>query len=166
MGFNTSRVKFVFVLILKFNVIHGKSQNDNDALRSLNVPLVSQLDAPLKATLDITELNKQLANLIDAKVSEGVRKAMEDLVDSKIESEFNLAKNKLLNWNNNSMDNIQNNIKGKKEVVYEKCGREISPSNGKDNWHSYTPTTGEFTQNFGQTQWTGLSLIHVGHKMI
>lgn len=96
-------------LLLAFLVLISESLEDVD------VPLLSTLDAPLKATLDLTKINKQLTNLIDIKVKAGIEKALENLVENKIEKRVKLAQNAITAWNNNILSNVQNRFEGKEK---------------------------------------------------
>ena len=113
----TSRVSTRVNLALPFFVllphsVLGQSSVDIPEPDAFDVPLLTKLDAPLKATLDISELNKQLAILIDKKVNAGVKKALENLVQETIEKRFQVSKNEIATWCNNTLGTVQNDLEG------------------------------------------------------
>lgn len=100
-------------MVMKPDSIHSQNPIDEDAV---DIPL-AYLDAPLKATLDITELNKQLRNLIEKKVKAGVKEALTNLVERTIDKRFKQAKNEITSWNNGQLTDLQKYVEGKSIIV-------------------------------------------------
>lgn len=65
-------------------------ENDNCS-SSIDIPLISKLNAPLKAELDITSLTKQLRELIRMVVKEAVSKETNDLVENVLDNRMQTA---------------------------------------------------------------------------
>ncbi|CAC5383684.1 Fibrinogen-like protein 1,Fibrinogen-like protein A,Angiopoietin-4,Angiopoietin-related protein 6,Techylectin-5B,Angiopoietin-related protein 7,Ficolin-1-A,Angiopoietin-related protein 1,Ficolin-1-B,Ficolin-2,Ficolin-3,Ficolin-1,Fibrinogen C domain-containing protein 1 [Mytilus coruscus] len=65
-------------------------ENDNCS-SSIDIPLISKLNAPLKAELDITSLTKELWELIRMVVKEAVSKEMNDLVENVLDNRMQTA---------------------------------------------------------------------------
>jgi hypothetical protein len=76
-----------------FNVRKCTGNNcDGDAcVNTIDIPLVTKLNAPLKAELDISTLNTQLKTLIEQEVKREVKRA----VSSTVTQELQLAERKL-----------------------------------------------------------------------
>lgn len=76
----------VFILIVKYlscentNGCEGKK-----CMKSLTVPLLDSLNAPLVAKLDITQFNKQLQEYITEQINQGVEQAKKEISDRMVE---------------------------------------------------------------------------------
>lgn len=101
-------------MVIKPDVIHSQNPIDED---TVDIPLVSNLDAPLKATLDITDLNKQLRNLVEKKVKAGVEEALTILVKGTIDKRFNKAKDEITSWNNGQLTELQKDVESLKNQL-------------------------------------------------
>lgn len=109
----SNRVLLVLhILLVIQDLIMCQNRFDIDDTEDLDIPLLSKLDAPLKATLDISELNKQLTALIDKKVNAGVKKALENLVHKTIEKRIQVSQGEIVAWNNNTLGTLQNKLEG------------------------------------------------------
>ncbi|XP_052076611.1 uncharacterized protein LOC127714582 [Mytilus californianus] len=65
-------------------------KNDNCS-SSIDIPLISKLNTPLKAELDITSLTKQLRELIRMQIKVAVYKEMKDLVENVLDKRIQTA---------------------------------------------------------------------------
>jgi hypothetical protein len=85
-------MRLIFLIIV-FNVRKCTGNNcDGDAcVNTIDIPLVTKLNAPLKAELDISTLNTQLKTLIEQEVKREVKRA----VSNTVTQELQLAERKL-----------------------------------------------------------------------
>ena len=107
----------LYVLVLIIESVYTQNRLDKEDPDALDIPLLSKLDAPLKATLDITDLNKQLISMIDKKVNDGVKRSFENIIEKTIERRLKLVQNELTAWNNNILGTVQNSLAGKTKGV-------------------------------------------------
>lgn len=103
----------LYVLVLIIESVYTQNGLDKEDPDALDIPLLSKLDAPLKATLDITDLNKQLISMIDKKVNDGVKRSFENIIERRLK----LVQNELTAWNNNILGTVQNSLAGKTKGV-------------------------------------------------
>ncbi|XP_063408829.1 uncharacterized protein LOC134692308 [Mytilus trossulus] len=67
---------------------------------TIDIPLITKLNAPLKAELDITSLTSQLKELIGKEVKQAVFNAVNDLVENITDMRFQIAVDRLQNSSN------------------------------------------------------------------
>ncbi|CAC5422845.1 C1QL [Mytilus coruscus] len=94
--------------MLNFHLQLVNSCENDTCSNAIDVPLISKLNAPLKAELDISILTAQLKELIGHKVEASVSKAVKDL----IRQEVKLATTNIAKRVNNAVDYLHtsNNI--------------------------------------------------------
>ncbi|CAC5373778.1 Fibrinogen-like protein A,Ryncolin-4,Angiopoietin-related protein 7,Angiopoietin-related protein 1,Ficolin-3,Ficolin-1-B,Ficolin-2,Ryncolin-1,Tenascin-R,Fibrinogen-like protein 1,Tenascin-X,Fibrinogen C domain-containing protein 1-A,Tenascin-N,Ryncolin-3,Fibrinogen C domain-containing protein 1,Ryncolin-2,Techylectin-5B,Angiopoietin-related protein 2,Microfibril-associated glycoprotein 4,Ficolin-1-A,Ficolin-1,Fibrinogen C domain-containing protein 1-B,Angiopoietin-4 [Mytilus coruscus] len=77
-------------IFLNGNARADSCENDNCSA-SIDIPLISKLNAPLKAELDITSLTKQLKELIQKEVKVAVSIEMKDLLENILDKKMQTA---------------------------------------------------------------------------
>ncbi|XP_071127674.1 heavy metal-binding protein HIP-like [Mytilus edulis] len=155
---------FLFVLTLSFHLRLVKLCESGNCSNAIDVPLISKLNAPLKAELDISTLTAQLKELIKQEVQASVSKTVKDL----IRKEVKLATTNIVKRVNNAVDYLHtsNNVtmstymQELKETMMKPAfstflTKTINPFSGNDilkfddvriNLGShYNPKTGKFT---------------------
>ena len=78
-------VKISIILFALLCLVDFSKGNTN---HSVEIPLVSKLNAPLKAEMDISELTSQLKNIIEVKIKERVQSAITESVSDLISERF------------------------------------------------------------------------------
>lgn len=92
MKYETAARVFYFLVIS--GLVPSQAQLKNESLDSIDVPLLTKLDASLRASLDITVLNSQLISLIDKKGK--VTKAIENDVAHAADNRSEVAQNEII----------------------------------------------------------------------
>ncbi|XP_076071314.1 uncharacterized protein LOC143042746 [Mytilus galloprovincialis] len=90
---------FLFTFLLNENVLGNSCENDN-CTSTINLPLITHLNAPLKAELDISILTEQLKELIGHEVKQAVSTAMQDIVENIVDKRARSAVENLQRFNN------------------------------------------------------------------
>ncbi|XP_063416435.1 fibrinogen-like protein 1 [Mytilus trossulus] len=89
------KMLYVSTLIIISILLTGYSSDDScendNCSSSIDIPLVSKLNAPLKAELDISSLTKQLRAVIQKEVKVVVSKEMKNLVENILEKRIQTA---------------------------------------------------------------------------
>ncbi|CAC5381890.1 unnamed protein product [Mytilus coruscus] len=84
-----------YTLVLVSILLNGKARADScengNCSVSIDIPLISKLNAPLKAELDITSLTEQLKELIQKEVKVAVSVEMKDLVENILDKRMQTA---------------------------------------------------------------------------
>ena len=95
-----------FLLWLLFTLLSCSSSSDTCGDKSgstLEIPLISTLNAPLVAQLDIWALTEQLKTLIKNEVRKSVSLAIQESVKTIIENKFSVAEEALQSRINSSL---------------------------------------------------------------
>lgn len=80
---------------------------------AIDIPLISKLNAPLKAELDISILTTQLKELIANEVKQAVSEAMKDLAQNIVDNKTQSAVENLQTSNNLTISTLLKEIEGK-----------------------------------------------------
>ena len=91
------------VLVLSLNLCCGRDCTGDNCNNTVDIPLIDKLNAPLKAELDISKLNKQLKELISQEVKQSVVNAVNELVNNSVENILKTAEERLKTENNNTL---------------------------------------------------------------
>ncbi|CAG2190465.1 unnamed protein product [Mytilus edulis] len=94
-------VCFIFLFTFSLNeiVLVNSCENDN-CTSAIDIPLITHLNAPLKAELDISILTEQLKELIGHEVKQAVSTAMKDIVEKLVDKRARSAVENLQTFNN------------------------------------------------------------------
>ncbi|VDI69475.1 Hypothetical predicted protein [Mytilus galloprovincialis] len=90
---------FLFTFLLNEKVLGNSCENDN-CTSTIDIPLITHLNAPLKAELDISILTEQLKELIGHEVKQAVSTAMKDIVENIVDKRARSAVENLQTFNN------------------------------------------------------------------
>ncbi|CAC5421371.1 unnamed protein product [Mytilus coruscus] len=93
---------FIFIISLNKNVIANSCENDN-CKTAIDLPLITKLNAPLKAELDISGLTTQLKELIENEVKQAVSVAMKDLAENIVDKRTQSALENSQTYNNRTI---------------------------------------------------------------
>lgn len=104
---------FLLALIMNFHLYYVTSCENDNCSNAIDVPLISKLNAPLKAELDISILTAQLKELIKHEVQVSVSKANKDLVENIMDTNVKTAVDELKTYSNITMAAYKEEIKGK-----------------------------------------------------
>ncbi|XP_052076028.1 uncharacterized protein LOC127714106 [Mytilus californianus] len=97
---------FLFTISLNKNVLANSCENDN-CKAAIDIPLITKLNAPLKAELDISGLTTQLKELIAHEVKHAVSVAMTDLVEDIVDKRVKAAQESLQTAYNHTISTFQ-----------------------------------------------------------
>lgn len=117
-NFKMLQVSAIVLLTLSIiaNVCANPCGHDN-CETTIDIPLITKLNAPLKAELDITSLTSQLKELIGKEVKQAVSIAVNDLVENITDMRFQIAVDKLQNSSNIAMSTFRTEIEGKSKMI-------------------------------------------------
>ncbi|OPL32817.1 hypothetical protein AM593_04753, partial [Mytilus galloprovincialis] len=90
---------FILTVARNGNVLAYSCDNEN-CKSAIDIPLVTKLNAPLKAELDISILTEQLKELIGNEVQHAVSVAMKDLAENIVDKRNQIALENLQTYNN------------------------------------------------------------------
>ncbi|CAC5421362.1 unnamed protein product [Mytilus coruscus] len=111
---------FLFTISLNEHVFANSCKNDN-CTAAIDIPLVTKLNAPLKAELDISVLTIQLKELIVNEVEQAVSIAMKNLAENIVDKRTQSALENLQTFNNLTISTFQQEMKDvtarKKDVL-------------------------------------------------
>lgn len=121
-NFKMLRVFAIVLLTLSIiaNVCANACGHDN-CETTIDIPLITKLNAPLKAELDITSLTSQLKELIGKEVKQAVSNAVNDLVENITDMRFQIAVDRLQNSSNIAMSTFRTEIEGKSKMIIYIC---------------------------------------------
>lgn len=116
---------FLFALMLNFHLQLVNSCENENCSNAVDIPLISKLNAPLKAELDISILTAQLKELIGHKVEASVSKIVKDLIRQEVKlttanivKRVNNAVDYLHTSNNVTMSTYMQELKGKIIILF------------------------------------------------
>lgn len=93
---------FIFLISLNERVIAISCENDN-CKAAIDRPLITKLNAPMKAELDISGLTTQLKELIGNEVEQAVSVAMKDLAENIVDTRAESTLENLQTYNNRTI---------------------------------------------------------------
>ncbi|VDI57013.1 Hypothetical predicted protein [Mytilus galloprovincialis] len=105
----------LFTLSIIENVCSNTCGHDN-CETAIDIPLITKLNAPLKAELDITSLTIQLKELIEKHVNQSVSKAVNDLVENILDKTVQTAVNRVQTSNSVAMATFRQEMEAELEV--------------------------------------------------
>ncbi|OPL21579.1 hypothetical protein AM593_03697, partial [Mytilus galloprovincialis] len=97
------------------NVCSNACGHDN-CETAIDIPLITKLNAPLKAELDITSLTIQLKELIEKHVNQSVSKVVNDLVENILDKTEQTAVDRLQTSNSVAMATFRQEMEAELEV--------------------------------------------------
>lgn len=74
------------IIVLNVRKCTGNNCDGDGCVNTIDIPLVTKLNAPLMAELDISTLNTQLKTLIDQEVKREVKRAVNSTVTQEIQN--------------------------------------------------------------------------------
>ena len=117
----------------EFNLCSAQSceENDVECHGSLQVPLLSQYSAPLKADLDLSELTKQMTKLIKSEIKRSVSSILPGIVDSVIADKLYALESKFREVNNSAgvLQNKYENVMSRLETLDNKIDIALNVTN-------------------------------------
>ncbi|CAC5421380.1 COL10A [Mytilus coruscus] len=105
---------FLFTISLNVHVLANSCENDT-CTAAIDIPLITKLNAPLKAELDISVLTIQLKELIVNEVKQAVSVAMKDLTENIVDKRAKSALENLQADNNLTLSTFLHEIEVKME---------------------------------------------------
>ncbi|XP_052078286.1 complement C1q-like protein 3 [Mytilus californianus] len=147
---------FLLALMLNFQLHFVTSCEDDNCSNAFDVPLISILNAPLKAELDISILTAQLKELIRHEVQASVSKANKGLVENIVDTSVKTAVDNLKTYTNITITAYKEELKETTAktafFTFLKRSRTFSGSDilkfddvQINQGNSYNPNTGKFT---------------------
>ncbi|CAC5422859.1 unnamed protein product [Mytilus coruscus] len=109
----------IFTLFLLENVCANACGHDN-CETTIDIPLITKFNAPLKAQLDITSLTAQLKEIIGKEVKQAVSKAVNDLVENIADMRFQTAVDRLQNSSYVTMSTFRKEMEAELQMKMEK----------------------------------------------
>ncbi|CAG2246631.1 unnamed protein product [Mytilus edulis] len=116
---------FILTVALNGNVLAYSCDNEN-CKSAIDIPLVTKLNAPLKAELDISILTEQLKELIGNEVQHAVSVAMKDLAENIVDKRNQIALENLQTYNNLTISTF---LQKMEDVTTRKNGVRIMEEN-------------------------------------
>ncbi|VDI21440.1 Hypothetical predicted protein [Mytilus galloprovincialis] len=115
---------FIFLISLNERVIAISCENDN-CKSAIDLPLITKLNAPLKAELDISSLTSQLKELIGNEVKKAVSVAMKDLAETIVDKRAESVLENLQTFNNRTISNFLQEMDEKMNTNQEITANQI-----------------------------------------
>ncbi|XP_071126641.1 collectin-11-like isoform X1 [Mytilus edulis] len=109
----------LFTLFIIENVCSNTCGHDN-CETAIDIPLITKLNAPLKAELDISSLTLQLKELVAKHVNQSVSKAVNDFVENILDKTVQTAVDILQTSNDNTLSAFRQKIEDDVEVKIKK----------------------------------------------
>lgn len=106
----------LFTISLKYNVL-ADSCGNNNLKAAIDIPLITTLNAPLKAELDISGLTTQLKELIGKEVKEAVSVAMKDFAENIVDEKAKSTLENIQTFNNLTISTFRQEMKGKRNTL-------------------------------------------------
>lgn len=103
---------FIFIISMNNKVIANSCENES-CKSAIDLPLITKLNAPLKAELDISGLTTQLKELIRNEVKQAVSAAMKDLAETIVDQRAQSAVENLQTYNNRTISSFLQDMEGK-----------------------------------------------------
>ncbi|XP_076071317.1 uncharacterized protein LOC143042749 [Mytilus galloprovincialis] len=100
----------LFTISLKYNVLPVSCGNNN-CKAAIDIPLITTLNAPLKAELDISGLTTQLKELIGKEVKEAVSVAMKDFAENIVDEKAKSTLENIQTFNNLTISTFRQEMK-------------------------------------------------------
>ncbi|CAC5421372.1 unnamed protein product [Mytilus coruscus] len=122
---------FIFIISLNEGVIANSCENDN-CKAAIKLPLITKLNAPLKAELDISGLTTQLKELIGNEVKQAVSVAMKDLAENIMDKRAQSAMENLQTYNNRTISSFLHEMEVKMETNQNITSKKILSLNTMD----------------------------------
>ncbi|CAC5421386.1 unnamed protein product [Mytilus coruscus] len=122
---------FICIISLNKNVIANSCENDN-CKAAIDLPLITKLNAPLKAELDISGFTSQLKELIGNEVKKAVSVAMKDLAENIVDKRTQSALENLQTYNNRTISSFLQEMEVKMETNQNITAKKIHSLNSED----------------------------------